>query len=107
MKRLTHYSLAISAALFAIAPIARAEPAALARNVDAAIAAAKPHDLSIASMFMNADIVVKIVMIGLLIASIATWTVLIAKTIELKASHLSLISQPDAIARLIVEAAGV
>ncbi|MGN6689459.1 MAG: alpha/beta fold hydrolase [Sphingopyxis sp.] len=30
-----------------------------------------------------------------------------AKTIELKASHLSLISQPDAIARLIVEAAGV
>lgn len=29
-----------------------------------------------------------------------------AKTIELKASHLSLISHPDAIARLIVEAAG-
>ena len=29
-----------------------------------------------------------------------------AKTIELKASHLSLISQPDAIARLILEAAG-
>ena len=29
-----------------------------------------------------------------------------AKTIEVKASHLSLISQPDAIARLILEAAG-
>ncbi len=33
---------------------------------------------------LNADIVVKIVMIGLLLASVATWTVLIAKTIELK-----------------------
>jgi pimeloyl-ACP methyl ester carboxylesterase len=29
-----------------------------------------------------------------------------AKTIEVKASHLSLISQPDEIARLILEAAG-
>ena len=29
-----------------------------------------------------------------------------AKTIELKASHLSLISQPDAVANLILEAAG-
>ena len=29
-----------------------------------------------------------------------------AKTIEVKASHLSLISQPDVISRLILEAAG-
>jgi hypothetical protein len=29
-----------------------------------------------------------------------------ATTIELKASHLALISQPDAIARLILDAAG-
>jgi hypothetical protein len=29
-----------------------------------------------------------------------------AKTIEVKASHVSLISQPDAIAALILEAAG-
>jgi hypothetical protein len=29
-----------------------------------------------------------------------------AKTIEVKASHLSLISQPDEITRLILEAAG-
>jgi hypothetical protein len=29
-----------------------------------------------------------------------------AKTIEVKASHLSLISQPDAITRLILEATG-
>jgi len=44
----------------------------------------RPHDLSVSSMFLNADIVVKIVMLGLLAASIGTWTVLIAKTIELK-----------------------
>jgi hypothetical protein len=30
-----------------------------------------------------------------------------AKTIEVKASHLSLISQPDEIAQLILEAAGL
>ena len=52
--------------------------------LDAAIAATKPHDLSVWTMFVNADIVVKIVMIGLLLASVATWTILIAKTIELK-----------------------
>ena len=34
-------------------------------------------------MFMNADVVVKAVMIGLVIASIVTWTVWLAKTIEL------------------------
>jgi biopolymer transport protein ExbB len=44
----------------------------------------RPHDLSVWSMFVNADIVVKVVMLGLLAASIGTWTVLIAKTIELR-----------------------
>ena len=34
-------------------------------------------------MFMNADVVVKVVMVGLVIASIVTWTVWLAKTIEL------------------------
>ncbi|MGA7153038.1 MAG: tonB-system energizer ExbB, partial [Pseudolabrys sp.] len=34
-------------------------------------------------MFMNADAVVKAVMVGLVIASIVTWTVWLAKTIEL------------------------
>ncbi len=43
-----------------------------------------PHDLSPWGMFMQADWVVKAVMIGLVIASIATWTVLIAKTRELR-----------------------
>jgi biopolymer transport protein ExbB len=42
-----------------------------------------PSDLSPWSMFLNADIVVKIVMIGLASASIVTWTVWLAKGLEL------------------------
>ena len=42
-----------------------------------------PRDLSPWGMFMSADVVVKAVMIGLMIASIVTWTVWLAKTIEL------------------------
>lgn len=42
-----------------------------------------PHDLSPWGMFMQADIVVKIVMIGLAFASLATWTVWLAKAFEL------------------------
>ena len=34
-------------------------------------------------MFISADVVVKVVMVGLVIASIVTWTVWLAKTIEL------------------------
>ncbi len=43
-----------------------------------------PHDLSPWGMFMQADWVVKSVMIGLVIASFATWTVLVAKTRQLR-----------------------
>jgi biopolymer transport protein ExbB len=42
-----------------------------------------PHDLSPWGMFMAADWVVKSVMIGLAIASLATWTVWLVKTLEL------------------------
>jgi biopolymer transport protein ExbB len=41
------------------------------------------HELSPWLMFMSADIIVKAVMIGLAFASLVTWTVCIAKTIEL------------------------
>ncbi|MGH8348227.1 MAG: tonB-system energizer ExbB [Pseudomonas sp.] len=41
------------------------------------------HDLSPWGMYKNADIIVKIVMIGLAIASIITWTIWIAKGLEL------------------------
>jgi biopolymer transport protein ExbB len=43
-----------------------------------------PRNLSPWGMFLNADIVVKVVMIGLALASLATWTVWLAKTIELR-----------------------
>ena len=42
-----------------------------------------PHDLSPFGMFMNADIVVKVVMVGLAFASLVTWTILVAKGFEL------------------------
>jgi len=43
-----------------------------------------PHDLTPWSMFMDADIVVKAVMVGLTFASFVTWTVWLAKSIELR-----------------------
>jgi biopolymer transport protein ExbB len=42
-----------------------------------------PRNLSPWGMFLSADIVVKAVMIGLALASLLTWTVWLAKTIEL------------------------
>lgn len=42
-----------------------------------------PHDLTPWSMFMAADVVVKAVMLGLALASVATWTVWLAKSLEL------------------------
>ena len=42
-----------------------------------------PHDLSPWGMFASADIVVQSVMIGLFVASIVTWTVALAKSLEL------------------------
>jgi biopolymer transport protein ExbB len=48
--------------------------------------AALPRDLSPWGMFLNADIVVKIVMVGLVFASLVTWTVWLAKNLELWAA---------------------
>ena len=45
--------------------------------------AALPHDLSPWGMFMAADIVVKAVMVSLAFASVVTWTVWLAKSLEL------------------------
>jgi biopolymer transport protein ExbB len=45
--------------------------------------AAALHELSPWSMFLSADILVKAVMIGLAFASLVTWTIFIAKMIEL------------------------
>lgn len=48
-----------------------------------------PHDLSPWGMFLNADIVVKSVMIGLAFASFVTWTVWLAKSLELAAARVT------------------
>ena len=61
-------------------------PAALpaAPSTPSVIAAAVlPRDLSPWGMFLNADIVVKIVMVGLVFASLVTWTVWLVKVLEL------------------------
>lgn len=51
------------------------------------------HDLSPWGMYQNADIVVKIVMIGLAIASLITWTIWIAKGFELMGAKRRLRSE--------------
>ncbi|MCK1734512.1 tonB-system energizer ExbB [Bradyrhizobium sp. 138] len=43
-----------------------------------------PRNLSPWGMFVSADIIVKTVMVGLAVASLVTWTVWLAKTIELR-----------------------
>src|SRR3954447_12841493 len=60
---------------------AAAQPAASFAATDTALL---PRNLSPWGMFVNADIVVKAVMVGLALASLATWTVWLAKTIELR-----------------------
>jgi biopolymer transport protein ExbB len=52
---------------------------------------AKPgHELSAWSMFMDADILVKGVMVGLAFASVLTWTIFLGKTAELMLSKARL-----------------
>ncbi|WP_394006130.1 tonB-system energizer ExbB [Xanthobacter versatilis] len=54
-------------------------PAQESPSIDARL----PHDLSPWGMFMAADLVVKAVMVGLAFASLVTWTVWFAKSLEL------------------------
>jgi biopolymer transport protein ExbB len=68
-------SLASMAAMISQAALAQAPTALLPRN------------LSPWGMFLNADIVVKAVMVGLAFASLVTWTVWLAKTIELRSAR--------------------
>ncbi|MET3789843.1 tonB-system energizer ExbB [Aquamicrobium terrae] len=56
-----------------------------------------PHDLSPWGMFMAADWVVKAVMLGLAFASLVTWTVWLAKSLELAGSKARLRSALRAI----------
>ena len=47
-----------------------------------------PRDLSPWGMFLNADLLVKAVIIGLAFASLATWTVWLAKSLELRGARI-------------------
>ncbi|NUB14240.1 tonB-system energizer ExbB [Azospirillum brasilense] len=64
---------------------ARAAPDAAAGAGEhlTAATAPPPHDLSPWGMFMAASPVVQAVMIGLALASVATWTIFLAKSVEL------------------------
>jgi biopolymer transport protein ExbB len=70
----------ISGVVSLFAALAVYSQPALAQNPNPLL----PHNLSPWGMFLNADIVVKAVMIGLAFASLMTWTVWLAKTIELR-----------------------
>jgi biopolymer transport protein ExbB len=48
-----------------------------------------PRDLSPWGMFLNADVVVKAVIIALALASLVTWTVWLAKSLELRSARIA------------------
>ena len=57
-----------------------------------------PSDLTPIGMFMSADIIVKVVMIGLLLASVLTWTICLAKVYELWVARQSLARAQESLA---------
>jgi biopolymer transport protein ExbB len=67
-------------------------PAALAQAAGerSVTIAELPQDLSPWGMFLHADIIVKTVMIGLAFASLVTWTVWVAKSLELRSARAAL-----------------
>src|SRR6516162_5621985 len=74
----------IAVALPGVMGIASAAMPGIARAQDAVIATTTlPRDLSPWGMYLNADPVVKAVLIGLALASVITWTVCLAKAIEI------------------------
>lgn len=61
----------------------RPETVVSSAKPDVFLPSALPHDLSPWGMFKSADPIVQAVMIGLAFASVVTWTVWLAKTLEL------------------------
>ena len=68
-----------------LSPSAEAAPDASGKSAKAIVTTAM-HELSPWSMFRNADIVVQAIMVSLAFASLVTWTVGIAKMLELSVS---------------------
>src|SRR4029077_19393019 len=94
-------------------PPASGAPAPADRSADTAptdeegASAILPTDLTPYGMFMSADIIVKAVMLGLIFASLLTWTIWLAKTLELFGVRRSLAraQRSLAAARSLAEAA--
>jgi biopolymer transport protein ExbB len=74
------------------APAPDAAPSVFAPSEAGTAVAASPlpHDLTFTGMFLEATPVVKGVIVGLLVASIVTWTVWLAKALELSVARRSL-----------------
>jgi biopolymer transport protein ExbB len=72
----------------ATAAPAEPQPPAAGGEPSTAIGLTLPHDLSPWGMFMAADIIVKAVMIGLAFASLVTWTIWLAKSLEILGGKL-------------------
>jgi len=60
---------------------------ALAQNAPSIGITELPQDLSPWGMFLHADIIVKAVLVGLAVASLVTWTVWLAKSLELRGAR--------------------
>lgn len=76
--------LVLVAVCLAVSPAVLAQPDGQLASGGGALAAALPQGLSPWGMYLQADWVVKAVMIGLIFASVITWTVFVAKTLELR-----------------------
>jgi biopolymer transport protein TolQ len=72
-------ALALAAVLLAAVPAAAAP--AVAQDLAASGVSAPAMDMSFLSLFLQAHIVVKLVMIGLILASIWVWAIIIDKTL--------------------------
>ncbi|HEY8337837.1 MAG TPA: tonB-system energizer ExbB [Tardiphaga sp.] len=72
-----------------LSPSAEAAPDASGKSAKAVVSNAI-HELSPWSMFRNADIIVQAIMVSLAFASLVTWTVGIAKTLELTVAQRKL-----------------
>lgn len=71
-----------------VEPNTQPAPSNVGGEEPSAIALPLPHDLSPWGMFVAADIVVKAVMVGLAFASLVTWTIWLAKSLEILGGKL-------------------
>jgi biopolymer transport protein ExbB len=89
------------------APVPAEQLTDAATGAEQTASTALPRDLTPYGMFMSADIIVKAVMLGLIFASVLTWTIWFAKTLELFGVRRSLKSAQRSLgaARSLVDAA--